>query len=71
MCGGLPTQVENANIIDAYREWLREQPDTPARSSAIGQFLSSLDRRANHASTYGAFLKKVRQFHTSDQLQLS
>jgi len=48
---------QNARYIDAYREWLRCQPDTPARTSAIGQLLSSLDRRANHASTYQAFLK--------------
>jgi adenine-specific DNA-methyltransferase len=49
----------NARFIDAYREWLRLQPDTAARTSAIGQFLSSLDRRANHASTYQAFLKRA------------
>jgi adenine-specific DNA-methyltransferase len=55
--GRLFFSPHNARTIDAYREWLRQQPDTPARASAVGQLLSSLDRRANHASTYQAYLK--------------
>lgn len=48
----------NAQWIDAYREWLRAQPPSPARDSAVGRMLSSADKRANHTSTYQAYLKR-------------
>jgi len=48
---------ENAHAIDSVRCWLQGQPESPARRSAAGRLLCSLDRVANTTAVYGAYLK--------------
>jgi hypothetical protein len=50
--------ADNARAADAFRAWARVQPPGPARWSSVGAFLSAMDRRANTASVYGAYLKR-------------
>jgi hypothetical protein len=49
---------ENGRYADGFRAWARLQPDSPARTAAIGALLCAMDARANTAAVYGGYLKK-------------